>query len=352
MVQETNKTIVGLITLSLMFIWVYQEFIPFNVLSLWILLQTIFIALRYVNAKKLDKYLAENNSESIQYNVRFFLIIIIYSTFVWNFAFIATLIYAPSDYEFLTIAFIMGILTAGIVSISAIYRVFVIYFILMLMPMMTAMFYYGEKQHYAALLFLTIYIPVILILAKSVHDRIISEANITDLLKLKVDELKIISSTDSLTNIYNRRYFFESANGIVNLAKREEVPVGFLMLDIDNFKSINDIHGHQVGDKILVDFSRQIEKMTRSSDVFARVGGEEFALLLYNTSSDNARTIAQNICSSIDEKLFRYSDVDIEVTVSIGVSILTKSIQNIDELYKLADLKLYEAKRAGRNCVV
>lgn len=352
MVRETNKTVFGLVTLSLMFLWVYKDFIPNNVLIVWTILQVIFIGLRYINSVKLDKYLKEHNQERIQVNVRFFFIIIIYSTFVWNFAFLATFLYAPSYYEFMTLSFIMGILTAGIVSISPMYRIFVIYFILMLAPMMLVMLYFGESRHYSALLFLMIYIPVILTLAKSLHDKIISESNINDLLQLKIDELKIISTTDALTNVYNRRYFFESGGSLIRLSHRENVPVSFLMIDLDHFKVVNDTYGHQIGDDILVDFSYHIEKMSRNSDIFARIGGEEFALLVYKTSDKDARKIAQNICNEIEKKVFQYDEVRVDITVSIGLSSLSTDVDTLDKLYKEADENLYEAKKSGRNRVV
>lgn len=352
MVSSTPKTIVGLFLLSGMFLIAYSDFIPYNILLIWVILQAIFIFIRYLNTKNLEKYLALKDEVKVKKHVKILLVSIIYSAFVWNFAFIASIIYSPKDYEFISFAMMMGILTAGVISLSSMYRVFVIYFILMISPLTVTMFYFGGHGHYTILLFVSIYIPTILILAKSVNKSIVDASNVNDLLELKVNELKQLSVTDFLTNLYNRRYFFETAKKIIELSKREEIEVSLLMIDIDYFKKINDTYGHQIGDVVLVEMTKYINSMTRVSDIFARIGGEEFALLLYNTSLENAKEIAQKICKSIDEKIFSHNEIVIDVTVSIGFSTLGEEIGTLEELYKDADSNLYQAKENGRNRVV
>lgn len=352
MVKATPRTIFGLVVLSVMFILAFSSFMPTDVLIFWTILQALFIFIRYINAKNLEKYLLLGDEKKLKRHVFIFLLAIIYSTVVWNFAFISSIAYSPKDYEFIAVAMSMGILTAGVISISSIYRIFVVYFILMMAPLAIVMFYIGGHAHYTVLLFLSIYIPTILLLAKAVNNSIIDSSNINDLLELKVNELKKLSVTDSLTNLYNRRYFFETAKNIIELSKRENISVSLLMLDIDHFKQVNDTYGHQAGDMILVEISKEIHTMTRVSDIFARVGGEEFALLLYNTSLEDAREIAENICERIDNKVFVYNDIKIHVTTSIGVSGLDDSISSLEVLYKEADSKLYQAKSNGRNTVV
>ena len=124
-----------------------------------------------------------------------------------------------------------------------------------------------------------------------------------------------------------------------------------LMLDIDYFKRINDTYGHQVGDVVLVTLAKKIQNMTRDCDIFARIGGEEFALLLYNTSIEDAKVVGQEICHTIASHDFIEKEQYIDVTISIGVATLNHDINSLDTLQYQADQKLYEAKESGRNCV-
>jgi len=351
MIKETSKTLFGLITLSLMFIWVFKDFLPLNILLLWTFLQTVFIFIRYFNAKKLKYYIEAKEYDNVKSQVRVFFYSIIFSAFVWNFGFMSSIIYSPDNYEFIAISLIMGILTAGTVSLSSMYKVFVVYFILMITPISIIMLYMGEHSHYGVLLFISIYIPTILMLAKSVNRSIVNYSKLNEELNIKVEELNKISVTDVLTGIYNRRYFFESSKKLIDLSKRENATVSLLMIDIDYFKKINDTYGHIAGDMVLVELCKEINKMTRTSDIFARIGGEEFTILLYNTNLTKAKLIAQNICDTISSKEFIFEDKSIDVTISIGVSQLCDEISTLDELYMSVDLRLYEAKNEGRNRV-
>jgi diguanylate cyclase (GGDEF)-like protein len=170
-------------------------------------------------------------------------------------------------------------------------------------------------------------------------------------LEKNVAELHKLSITDNLTNIYNRRYFFEVSQNLILIAVREKKPLSLLMLDIDHFKNINDTFGHQVGDFILIDAVREIEKIMRESDIFSRVGGEEFTVLLNDTLIDGARNIAEKIRTSIENKEFIYSNTEIKITVSVGIAQIDENNNSIEKLYKQADKQLYKAKHNGRNRV-
>ena len=156
---------------------------------------------------------------------------------------------------------------------------------------------------------------------------------------------------DNLTNIYNRRYFFEISKKLIATASREHNPVSLLMLDIDLFKQVNDNCGHQAGDFILVGLVKELETIMRKGDVFARIGGEEFTVLLNNTSLKGAQVIAEKIRRTIENKVFSYNQTPIDITISIGVSELSTGNTCIEDLYKQADKQLYIAKNNGRNRV-
>ena len=163
--------------------------------------------------------------------------------------------------------------------------------------------------------------------------------------------IEMLAYTDELTQVSNRRYFFDIAQSIILVTSREKKSLSLLMLDIDYFKNVNDTYGHQIGDFILISFVKEIKKLMRKSDMFARVGGEEFAILLNDTSIKGARVIAQKICTLIEDKEFVYEDKVIRITTSIGTSQLDEKNDSIEKLYKQADKQLYEAKNTGRNRV-
>lgn len=133
---------------------------------------------------------------------------------------------------------------------------------------------------------------------------------------------------------------------------RYEHSLCFAVLDIDFFKRINDTLGHPVGDIVVSTLARHLQHSIRQSDIVARIGGEEFAFLLLHVNEEQARAKMERLCKEISECIIKYgSDKTLSVTVSIGIAMLQAPIQTLDELYMRADQKLYEAKKAGRNCV-
>lgn len=351
-VKETPKTIAGLIIASLMFLYLNKEYAPLNILLTWTLLQTLFIYLRYANANNLKNSLEQNNKVQLYKHTKILLGSLVYSTLVWNFAFFITIFYTQENFEFIAFIMTVGITTASVVSLSAMYALFMIYFILMFTPMILFMFYLGGNEHLTLLMYTAIFIPTILVLSRSVHNYIINSTKTNKLLKQKIGELHQLSITDPLTNLYNRRYFFEITKNVLQLSKRNNTSDAFLMIDIDFFKKINDTHGHQAGDFILKNLSKYLKSFVRSSDILARLGGEEFGLFLHNISVNDARRIAQNICSSISQEKFLYNNISIQITLSIGLATFKEKIGTIDTLYEEADQNLYLAKTTGRNRVV
>ena len=161
-------------------------------------------------------------------------------------------------------------------------------------------------------------------------------------------KLKVLAHTDPLTGINNRGYFFNQGKKYFNIAMRNRTPLHLLMLDLDQFKGINDKYGHHVGDLVLKEFTKTIEKTLRSSDLFGRIGGEEFSILLQDTSIEGAKFFAERIIENIEKLQIVSADEIIKITVSIGLVTLVDE-NNIHDLLKKADIALYEAKSSGRN---
>jgi len=158
--------------------------------------------------------------------------------------------------------------------------------------------------------------------------------------------LTLLTLNDSLTNIGNRRFFDQKLKEHISLSERYNTPFSLLVLDIDFFKKINDKYGHDIGDKVLINFTHLIKSSLRKGDIFARVGGEEFAILLPLTTKDKAYVLAQKLRGTVEN-----SEGIISITVSVG---LVQHEKGDDEqlLFKRADAVLYKAKEGGRNKVV
>jgi len=165
------------------------------------------------------------------------------------------------------------------------------------------------------------------------------------------DKLKILATTDSLTKLYNRRYFSEVLENYYHLAKREKTELSLLMLDIDNFKSVNDTYGHQMGDAVIVTIADILRELTRKSDIVCRFGGEEFIVLLPRTDIEGTVRIAEYIRECIATTPVEDEKNKLYVSVSIGVSNVHLD-EEIEASIKKSDIALYEAKNSGKNRVV
>jgi len=167
------------------------------------------------------------------------------------------------------------------------------------------------------------------------------------------NELKLLASTDPMTKLYNRRYFTEISEHIFDLSHREEKNLSVIMLDIDKFKNINDTYGHKVGDEVIIDLANILKTVQRKSDINCRFGGEEFVILLPNTSLEGATVVAQKIRETIENSVIKIeAQKDIKYTASLGVSkVDIQNDRNVEKAIQRADKALYEAKNSGRNKV-
>jgi len=165
-------------------------------------------------------------------------------------------------------------------------------------------------------------------------------------------QLEKIARHDALTSALTRSAFYETADQMMGLMATTGAYVGVLVLDADHFKRVNDEHGHPAGDKVLVAISAAIQAAIRQSDVFGRVGGEEFAVVLPNVGHREATAIAERVRSSV-EKLAVFLDdgTVLRTTLSVGVAHASAVGTNLDQMIAVADRALYVAKGEGRNRV-
>jgi diguanylate cyclase (GGDEF)-like protein len=181
-----------------------------------------------------------------------------------------------------------------------------------------------------------------------------NEAYLESEIDKRTEELQLLASTDSMTKLYNRRYFTETSSSIFDLAKRNQTALTVIMIDIDDFKSINDTHGHAVGDKVIVGIAQILQNCSRKSDVVSRWGGEEFLMLLPQTDMNGALVIAEKVRDMIEKKEIQLeSKQKIHFTVSLGVSLVNVHNElNLEASIGRADKALYKAKENGKNRVI
>ena len=198
-----------------------------------------------------------------------------------------------------------------------------------------------------------------------VHERCIHQRNykgevirsdgiVQDITERKVaqQEVERLAMTDQLTGLANRNQYYHRFDEILKLAKREEMTLALMLLDLDKFKPVNDTYGHPVGDAVLAKVGEILTQCCRETDLVARLGGDEFAVLLINPKDrDRIESIANSIIGEIEKPLV-VQEHKVQIGVSIGISIYPADASDEEELISKADSALYEAKRSGRGTCI
>lgn len=189
-----------------------------------------------------------------------------------------------------------------------------------------------------------------LLMMKELQDELARKNKAMELANKKLEQ---ISVTDELTGLWNRRYLWDRLEEEITKARRFNQTVSCLMIDIDDFKVINDTYGHIAGDCVLIEISRILKGQCRNHDLLARFGGEEFIMVLHQTNLEGALQLAQRLVHAVDNGPFAIPDQKtLKATISIGVATYpSQNITDVNDLIKKADEALYQAKRKGKNRV-
>lgn len=167
-----------------------------------------------------------------------------------------------------------------------------------------------------------------------------------------MDKLRDSSLRDGATHLYNRRFLEEFIDKTTEQALRSYLTYSILMIDIDYFKMVNDTYGHDSGDVVIKTLAEILQQNVRKADLPIRYGGEEFLVLLHNTTQEGALQVAQKIRTAFAAKKYQFGSDSVEKTLSIGISHFPSDADSIWKVIKFADLALYEAKHTGRNRVI
>lgn len=183
----------------------------------------------------------------------------------------------------------------------------------------------------------------------------IPDANKFDVIKkinFMYSQTRYISVTDSLTGLYNRRLFEDCLEREFLRAKRYKNNMSFAIIDIDFFKKVNDTYGHTTGDYILKEVAYLILQTFRKTDLVFRYGGEEFTVVITETPLEKAVIPLERLRKLIEEHVFRHNGIQINITISIGVSEVYENTDSVHKLFEDADRALYKAKENGRNRIM
>ncbi len=165
------------------------------------------------------------------------------------------------------------------------------------------------------------------------------------------EQLQQMAITDGLTGVFNRRYFYELAEIEFRRTRRYRNPLALVILDIDNFKLVNDTYGHTVGDQVLRSLANCIRQTTRESDLIGRYGGEEFVVLMPETALPAAMEAAERLREVVESCGTYDQENDVHITISLGAAALDENCHSFDDLVILADKGLYRAKASGKNSI-
>ncbi|WP_159820866.1 hypothetical protein [Colwellia sp. 20A7] len=222
LVEQTPRAMIAMLIVSIAYIGIFIKYIPMKILVVWFVLQILLALYRFYNAKMFKKYLDVKDKEKILKNEMYFIVSNIFQAFMWTITSILSLIYAPQPYELVIFVMIIGIITAAALSMSSLYKAYLIFFFSMITPQIIILIYFGEHYHIGLIVLTLIYIPATILLSKAIYNNRLSSIKAHEDLEKSASKLHLLSIMDELTNTYNRRYFFKVSQDLINIAIREK----------------------------------------------------------------------------------------------------------------------------------
>ncbi|MGQ3890772.1 GGDEF domain-containing protein [Legionella sp. CNM-4043-24] len=282
---------------------------------------------------------------------------------IWSICYFIFISQVPGMHEAIIILVLGGMSAGAIASLSVYLPAYYTYLLPMFLPIIAYNFYPLEFERTLMAIMYLLFVIMLMITARinssllhktfelsEEKDRLINELKVTNQkLEHSVEEIKIMSITDSLTGLFNRRYFDSMLKNEISRAKRNSHSLSLILIDVDNFKYINDTFGHPCGDDFLVYVADSLKlSIRRSNDIIFRLGGDEFAAILSNMSPEDSISM----CSYIQNQFSRNNQHE-NVTLSMSVvSILSNYTSAPESIISTADQALYQAKENGKNQIV
>ncbi len=363
--QASKQMLMANIGISIFVIWLYNSTEIHRQTFYWF---GTLVAIILIRAYLAHLYLADKDKNK-RYDLwfRIYLAGTTLTAFTWGMTTYALMPYASETIIYSTIVIIVGITTAALTSLG--YNFLIYFFYILPISMLMSHYLIFVRGTTSDIAMGIGFIPFSLFLMATArnYSRNYNQAirlqfereHLVEQLEERIEhqvklseELHRLSITDSLTGAPNRHLFEEESEKAFNRFLRYNHGLSILVIDLDHFKNINDRYGHKAGDKVLQVFSQSCKSIVRSTDTFARVGGEEFCFLLEQTSRDHTLEVANRLKAMIANlEILLDNGESIQITISIGCSLVKESDSNIDDAYIRADRALYQAKENGRNRV-
>lgn len=277
-----------------------------------------------------------------------YFITLILSSLIWG---VGCLLIMPSDsplHQAVIFYFLIG-MAGGAVSVYSAHRVMTLATVATILLPVTGYFLLNGEFVFlgmaiGAVVFFLSAIRSTNVLGLALHQNFL----MTYQLEISRAEAERRARVDELTGLFNRRAFYEYGKILANNSQRNKDALAMIIMDLDNFKMVNDSFGHAAGDVALKQIGQILLKRLRKSDIFARIGGEEFGMLLPLTSLNEAAQLAEELRKVVQSSAVSYEDKNFTITASFGVS---SGISDIDTLVRQADMAMYQSKDAGRNAI-
>ncbi|MBV6821886.1 diguanylate cyclase [Pseudomonas sp. PD9R] len=344
--RQSVSAVFGSFLAVIMLCWLCWERFDHNVITWWIALLTGSTMLRIL------MFVAYFRSPEVQrtpqhWERRYWVTLVI-SACIWGAGALAVM---PRDdllAQALVMLFTVGMSVSAVSCYSAYRYMTVVSISLVLLPCTLWLLFQPSAIQVGMALAVLVFASFVFSATRSLANAVETAFRLTREMELAHSISTRAAQTDELTGLKNRRAFFEHAQQLYSHCRNYQLPLCAVMLDMDHFKHINDTYGHQIGDQVLRQMGVVIGKSFRECDVHGRLGGEEFAVLLPNTSLETAQIIAEELIESISGLMTGPVHC---ITASVGVAALNASDNDLHSLMSNADKALYRAKARGRNQV-
>ena len=291
---------------------------------------------------------APQGKDVLSWETPYFLTLIL-SSLIWGLGAVYIIPTGSELYQTVTYFFLMG-MAGGALSVYSAHRSMTLVTIATILLPITLWFLLQGKPYSVGMALATILFFISAIRAGKVLSSAMQQSfRLAHELKKAKERAEELARIDVLTGMNNRRAFYEKGQVLADLSQRNNTELSMIVIDIDRFKSINDSYGHTVGDETLKKVGQILLKEIRKSDVCARIGGEEFGILLQVSSPADVTKLAEKLREVIAATPVTFNDKSFNITASFGVASCNSSLE---KLFKSADTALYQAKDAGRDCVI